>query len=545
MPTIISSSSFSVNFDLTTSPGTLVLVDTFNYGAAGIPLAGTSVLDCFTVTAPDGNVFYSNSNFANPGADIVVPSGTTNVNTINLPVLPSGAPVPGVYTIVMTTQITDGVHASYFVTTKNTINFTFVAPTISITQTVDCIGANFTSSDTTDYVVNGVAPVVVRTHDVYVPGNVASPYSSPQPIVNLTSGQFYNGLQTTTITSVCTWTFSNGSTVTATLTGTKAISVDCTYFCAIYCCLRSINSNILKYKGINDMLASQYEATFAKVMGLVELATLAYSCGKSKDVAGYVAQIQYLADCTDDCSCQDGSPSPVYGLGGGGTGVNILITSCNAGITTSSSTVGNTTTWEICLDPILLNKISGLQNTVVVAGDSSVTVTPSGPVGPIPTMTYSIVSNVVEPDLLAFKCTVDYTTVLPVVTVTYNNLQTNGTLFQAPSTITSVNYGTPTWSGLNNYFQFNNFLVTSAGPNKRYKVFATLEPKSALRTTSAQFYSRPRYFEVEILNTQSLTGQVYFRLISASGTNVGLPVTNQNLVNEKFIADIHFFLITY
>lgn len=554
MPTIISTSSFSVTFDLTTSPGTFVLTDTFDYGSAGIPLGG--VLDCFTITAPGGNVIYSNSNFANPGADIVLSGGTTNVIPLYIPVLPvfpstvpppvSGAPVPGLYTFVMTTQINDGVNPIYYVTTTKTANFTFVAPTISIVQTVDCIGANFTSTDTTNYVVDGITPLVIRNHDVVVPGNPSSPYTTPQQVLNLIAGQFYNGLQTTTITSTCTWTYPDGSFITATITGTKSIAVDCTYFCAIYCCLRSINNNIKKYKGVNDMLAAQYEAIFAKVMGLVELATLAYSCGKSNDVSGYVAQIQALADCTSDCSCQDGTPSPVYGLGGGGVPVNVQIQAClNGAITVTSTPIPNGTLWTICLDPNLVAKINGLRNTVVAAGTGISVSSANSTIAGIPTTTYTVASSVVVPNILSFKCTIEYQSVLPLVIVSQNNLQIDGTLFKAPTTITSINYGNPLWANSNNYFQFNDFLVTTAGANKRYKVFATLEPVSAVRTTAGAFYTRPRYFDVEILNTQSGTGQVYFRLVSANGSNVGRPVTNQQLIAERYTANIHFLLTTY
>lgn len=531
MPTIISSSSFSATFDLTTSPGTLVLTDTFDYGSAGIPLAGTSVLDCFTITGPGGNLFYSNGNFANPGADIVVPSGTTNVIPISLPVLPSGAPVPGTYTIVMSTQITDGVNPAYTVTTTNTINFTFVTPTISIVQTVDCIGANFTSSDATDYVVNGIAPVITRTHDVYVPGNPV-PTTSTTPILNLTSGQFYNGLQQTVLTSVCTWKFPDGSFVTATLTGSKSIAVDCTYFCAIYCCLRSINSNIKKYKGVNDILASEYEATFAKVMGLVELATLAYSCGKSNDVAGYVAQIQALADCTSDCSCQDGPPSPVYGLGGGGTGVNVVVSSCSAAITTSSVTVGNTTTWTVCLDPALVTKINGLHNTIVQAGTGISVSSASSVIAGIPTTTYTVNSTAVASNFCAFKVNIAYSAPTT-VTLAIQNAQASGSLLQAPTVATSLNYPSILWSQQSNAFKVGGFLVTST-VLPAYKVSAMLVV-SSINVKNYQL-------ALNVSSTVSTTnGEIYFNLYEALGA---ITPTNGKLITNAVNCTVHFIITT-
>jgi len=533
----ISTSSFSITFDLTGATKYFVLTDTYNYGSAGIQ--DSWVKDCFTIIAPNGNAYYANNNFATPDID----RGVTNtISTIAIPTVPlTGAPIPGVYQVIMSTQIVDPVLGTYTVTTTNSYNYTFVTPQISITQTVDCIGATFTSVDTTNYVVDGVIPTVSSVHEIYLPGNPV-PITTTNPVYTLTSGMFYNGLQQTVITSTCTWNYPDGSFITATITGSKSIAVDCTYFCAIYCCLRSINSNIKKYKGVNDMLAAEYEAIFAKVMGLVELATLAYSCGKGADVSGYVAQIQALADCTSDCACQDGAPTPVFGLGGGGTGVNVVVDSCNPSVISVTPTGTNPVNYEICFNPTLANKLLNSYNTEVVAG-ADITVTPSGPTGGV--KTFTVASNVVVPNILSFKCTIEYQSVLPLVIVSQNNLQIDGTLFKAPTTITSINYGNPLWANSNNYFQFNDFLITSAGANKRYKVFATLEPVSAVRTLAGAFYTRPRYFDVEILNTQSGTGQVYFRLVSANGSNVGRPVTNQQLIAERYTANIHFLLTTY
>lgn len=543
MPTPISTSSFSTQFNLTVSPSKFLFTDTFNYGAYGI--SNNQVKNCFTIYAPGGQVVYSNNNFNAPDIN----RGTSAVNTTNifLPLLSTGAPVPGTYVIDMTTQVSPAVGPAYYVTTRGEHKFNFVAPTICISQTVDCIGGNFTSSDITNYVVDGIVPVVVRTHEVAVPAGNPAPTvtTGTTPIVTLGSGNFYNGLQTTTITSVCTWTYPDGSVVTATLTGTKSIAVDCTYFCAIYCCLRTINSNIKKYKGVNDMLAAQYEATFAQVMGLVELATLAYSCGKSGDVSGYLNQIQNLADCTEDCSCKDGAPSPVYGLGGGGSGVTV-VTSCNPNvISVTPTTVGNTTTYEICLDEDLVTKINGLKNTVVVAGDSSVTVTPSGPVGAIPTMTYSIVSNYVEPDILSFKAKIVYDRAAPYITMTILDAQKYGSLFKLPTvlnTLTTATPGSANWNGSNARFYVNNFINTSTTPPK-FKVAMSFE----LYNNLLPLYIKP----IDIaMYTSGGVGRIDFSLLGSSAiAGSSSPVTHGSMTTQRSdvlnTIIVHFTLTTY
>lgn len=525
MPTIISSSSFQTQFNLTVSPPKFVFTDTFNYGAYGI--LNNQVKDCFTIYAPGGAVVYSNNNFAAP--DIDRGAGATNTTNIFLPLLPTGAPVPGTYIIEMTTEVDDGVNPIYYVTTTSTYNFTFVAPSISITQTVDCIGANFISSDTTDYVVQGIAPVVVRTHDVYVPGNPV-PTTGTTPVIKLGSGQFFNGLQQTVLTSICTWTFPDGSIVSATLTGSKTIAVDCTYFCAIYCCLRSINSNIKKYQGVNDMLANQYQETFAQVMGLVELATLAYSCGKSGDVAGYVHQIQQLADCTDDCSCKDGAPSPVYGLGCAGSGVTVVV-SCNPNvISVTSSTVGSTTTYEICLDPALVTKINNAYNTIVAAG-TGITVTDSGVIGGI--RTFTVNSSITQTELCAFTAVINYN-LYPLSKIVITNAQASGSLLKNTISATSLNLANPNFNTINNEFQITGFLNT-VPPGVRYKVVATpvdWKNRLAIYTMVANITS--------IANTSN--GNIKFRMANIGAAGNGI-MTNGEL--SSFTGSVHFIITTY
>jgi hypothetical protein len=521
----ITSSSFTINFNLASTPKKFVLTDTFDYVSNGIALA--DVKDCFTITAPGGSVIYNNSNFAAP--DINRSAGAVNTTTIPLPLLPNGSVVPGTYTVVMKTQITGYPN---LVTTTNTYTYNFVAPKISITQTVDCINGSFISADTTNYVVDGITPTITRNHVVYVASQPITSVSNTSATLTLGSGQFYNGIQQTVLTSTLTYVYPSGQVVTVTLTGTKSIPVDCTYFCSIYCCLRSINSNIKKYKGINDTLASEYEAVFAKVMGLVELATLAYSCGKANDVSGYVTQIQELADCDSDCACSDGAANPVYGLGGAGSGVNVAVASCNGSITVASNTVGNTTTWTICLDPALVTKINNAYNTVVSAG-SGIAVADSGIIGGVRTFT---VSNTVPAiNMLAFKLKVTYNSGLNTVTMTVLNAQTSGSGLQSPTTLTNTFAAlTP---GINNQFNVSGFL-TAPLLTSPYKVSAVMSDFSAPGKKGG-WIQNPW---LEVLNAVQVSGSgiVSFSLYD----NFNLFITNSILMYFDTTFTVHFIITT-
>lgn len=471
MPTNLLNTTFTVDFQLGSTPKQINVTDTSDYAGYGVNLS--DVQGVITVYDPSGNAWYVNQNgFSAPDIDGSVPGGLTNLYTIALPTLPDGSVTPGTYKVVMVTQITG--NTPFSITTVNTYNYTFVAPTISITQTVDCITPRFTSSDTTNYVVNGITPTIVRSHKVYYasqPINNTAPANTPTVILN--SGQFYQGLQQTVLTSTLVYDFGNGQTVSVVVTGTKTISVDCTYFCAIYCCLRSLNSNIKKYKGVNDMLASQYEAIFAQVMGLVELATLAYSCGKANDVSGYVTQIQALADCTDDCGCQDGAASPVFGLGGAGSGVNVTITSCPGqpnGITVTQSGVSPNINYELCLDPATYAKIQAQYNTVVAAG-TGISVS-SATLGS--TTTYTVSSTYTPESRVSFQCEIIYTGAT--CTVNIINSQVSGSLLQTPTTAYNVNVVplNPVYPWTNNKFSIEGFFDINVAPaTNNFKVLAT------------------------------------------------------------------------
>lgn len=519
----ISTSSFSTVFDLSLTPKQFKFTDTFDYVSNGISLSW--VKDCFTIFDPAGNPFYSNNDFNNP--DIDRNSGAINTTQIALPILPNGSVVPGTYTIIMSTQVDDGV-TSYIVTTTSTYTYTFVAPVIQVVQTVDCISPSFVSSDITNYIVDGITPVVVRDHKVYVASSPISYVQSVTPIITLGSGQFYNGLQETVLTSTCTYTYPDGHQVTIVISGNKTIAVDCTYFCAIYCCLRSINSNIKKYKGVNDMLATQYEETFAQVMGLVELATLAYSCGKQNDVNGYLVQIQELADCTTDCGCADGAPQAVTGLGGG-SGANVTIQSCSSGIAVTSSTVGANTTWTICLDPALVAKINNSYNTVVVGGNG-ISVTSTGVVNGV--NTYTVTGNVSPANLCAFKIKITYASPSS-VTLTIQNAQASGALLTIPTSAISLNYPSLLWAGSSNRFKVSGFLANPT-ITPAYKVSALLIQNFTTAKNQNYYLSVTSALSVN-------NGEIYFNLVDV--LNNIIP-TNNILIGKSYDCTIHFIITT-
>ncbi len=330
--------SFNTTFDLTTSPNpTITFTDTTNWAGQGIALA--DVNGCFNIVAPSGVTIYNNTDFTNGGCDINMVNSLDSQQTISF------TPEAGVYTITYTVYDSN---LLVYSTKINTYDYQYESPEVEIEQEVDCITPLFTSNDITEYDVDGVTPTKTEVHTIYYPNGSAGQGS---PVVGagvtLSTGTFYNGTQTTTILSDLEYTFSDGLTVIDQIEGSKEILVDCTYICAIYCCLRAAEQRMENNRGVNQVKFNLYKDEFEQIMALVQLSKLAIECGKDDDVNGYLTQIKSIANCTDDCSCGD-TPSLVTGIGGGGGGGQIYdVVSANADITVSSNTVGNTTTFTL------------------------------------------------------------------------------------------------------------------------------------------------------------------------------------------------------
>jgi hypothetical protein len=291
-----------------------------------------------------------------------------------LPLNSDGTVVRGTYIITYSVQIIDGSHSTYIVTKTNTYNNQYVAPVVTISQTADCLSPQFVSDDVTNYMSNGVNPAITRTNTLDYPFGSAG---QGTPIVTsgqtITTSTFYNGTQTTTISSILVYTFSDGLIVTDTVTGVKEFLVDCQFICSIFCCLRSLYNNRENNRGVNQVEFNKYSDLFNECMSTVELALVAIDCGKASEVDGYLTLIKNIANCTDDCSCNDGTPSLVTGLGG--SGVNVIVQSGGSPITVTSLTAGSTTTYTVTLDAAFVNKVNNSYNTVVAAG-TNITVTP-------------------------------------------------------------------------------------------------------------------------------------------------------------------------
>lgn len=354
--------SFTTKFNLTTN--LLTATDTSDWAGQGIATA--DVNGCLRVIAPSGTIIYNNTDFSNANCDIWIDNSLDSQQTISLPLV--GLLVEsGIYSILYSVYDTN---TSETYTVTNTYDYEYVAPTICIENTADCISPLFTSVDATDYDVAGITPAITRSHKLYYPpGNVDGATFLSSASATITTGTFYQGSQTTVISTSATWVFSDGLTVVDLLEGSLAEEVDCTFICSIYCCIRAYETQMLNFKGVNNIKYLEYSAVFSQIMAFAGLATLAIQCGKPDDVNGYLAQIQSLSNCTADCSCSGTTPSRVTGLGG--IVDSAVVVSGGAPIVVTPVTVGSVTTYTVSFS-------GSTYNTIVAAGTNIYTVDDSG-----------------------------------------------------------------------------------------------------------------------------------------------------------------------
>ncbi len=353
--------SFTLKFNLALTPKQFQLFDTSDWAGQGIAL--TDVNGNFKIVGPSGSTLHNNTDFDDADCDINIVSSLENQDVINLPVNGSGIVEAGDYVITYTVRNSD-TDEDYVLTTTFTYDYT--SPTLVIRQNVDCISPLFTSTDGTNYVVNGISPTLDRTHDIYYPNGSAgqgTPVEGTGTVVS--TGVFYPRDQTTEITSGLTYVFADGLIVIDEISGNQSIAVDCASICAIYCCIKAAWAKLIGLQTSNYAKFLEYQPVFNTSVATLSAALFARSCGVASDISAYLGFIQDSLKCTAACSgCAD-DMGQIMGLAG--LVNNIVVQSGDAYINVEPVTVGNTTTFTVTLSTSFINS---LYNTIVSGGDN-------------------------------------------------------------------------------------------------------------------------------------------------------------------------------
>jgi len=373
---------YEIRFDDTT-PYEIRFDDTTDYATQGVATSDVKVLiKCSTAS---GGEFYNNVNINTP--DIAPSVSLNSAITIPLPLGNNSLPLQDAYTFTFKSYVS-GVLT---VTKVKTFTLNYSRPTINISMEVDCITPLLTANDDTNYTVNLVAPTIVRDFKIHYPPSLPTADVTGTG-VTLSTSTFYTVANSSiehssSLTSTLTYDFGGGFYVADIITGSEVIKVACTGdLYDIYCCIRSQWNRYLSYEKdkSNSVQSARELAIFYQITGLANLVGLALRCTKSTHISDYVAMILKLADCDAGCSCTDGEPQLVTGLGVGGSSITVV-----AGKGVSVSLSGGA--YTVSLSTVNIAKLAATYNTVVAAGTNISSVTSNTVVsGNVTTTTYTV-----------------------------------------------------------------------------------------------------------------------------------------------------------
>jgi hypothetical protein len=302
----MATTSFTTEFQYAPSTKVFKFIDTFDYTGQSPSIAEANVNGVFTIVAPGGGVIYSNTDFSDLGCDIKVSGSRVNQLPISLPVNASDLVEKGIYTI--TYSVYNSVTLDTYIQV-NTYDNTYDAVDIDILVVVNIIGKVFSQTDETNYVVNGITPIVTIVNTLKYPTAIKG--GPPVDVVTtgqtLTTDEFYNGTQTSTITATVTYTFADGLIVSDSLYGSEETLIDGAFYCSIICGVKAFEASLC------ECSQAQYEIKskqFTLAMSYVSLVMAEINCGGGDGIDDYLTRINdIIGDC--DCGC-DGDDDDAY-----------------------------------------------------------------------------------------------------------------------------------------------------------------------------------------------------------------------------------------
>lgn len=310
-------------------------------------------------------------------ADIYVVANTSNQRRIALPTQ-NGVIKQGLYEITYT--VFDQNTNDYYVY-NTSINIDFTFPVIDLTYSVNCVTPLLSSTDATDYTIQGATASVTRSHEVAAPPNVDPTVYSGSDVTIIVPQFYAPTTYQATLTSDVVWDFGGGITISAQLTASQPIQTVCeNWICDMFCCLNNLYNQWVSLEGTNSGEAKYYFNKWQLGVLIVDMIKNAYDCGEGVVVNGLVNKFYEKTGCTQNCGCSDNSvPTLVQGLGQVGNIVYSL-SSGDSYVTVSTTTGNNSVAWTVSLSPAalaLLNAnpdIQGLTNIVVTQVGNSYTI---------------------------------------------------------------------------------------------------------------------------------------------------------------------------
>lgn len=400
-----------VSPDLTLSTGNVLNVTLPSLN--GVIYSGSYTFDytiqvvsniAFTRVSPFfNNVFSTPSDVTSiiTAGDIFVISSGPNAGTYTVT---SAAWDGSVTTLVLTQPAPDaaaGFTATFtnYYTESQTFPFTDCTPVVTLDLTSDCDCSQITSQDLSNYTINiggnYYAPTSTsRVHTVYPPvspstGNrVAGTVTSSDATIIVTPS--WTTVWTSTVQTALIYNI-DGLIVQKTVSGSARLDVECSSeLCCAFQCIKNIYDTWIDLKEKNPAKAKDWETKVIAVSMQWVIYSLATQCGRTTDAENAISVIIAITKAAGCNCCDDNSAEPAQivsicgAVSGTGSGANARVITCGNGITVTPTTVGNTTTYQICLDidilegiiqdyldtePIGLNDLNDVTLTSLGSGD--------------------------------------------------------------------------------------------------------------------------------------------------------------------------------
>lgn len=361
-------------FNITT--GEIVIEDITDY--TGVTDTVSTYLKVVLVSGGTTTVLYDNLSGSTP--DILPATSRFNVVPIDLPLDSDGNIVQGTYTVYNRSVFAGPSETES--SNSNGYEFNYTIPKACLTATVNCEAATVTSRDETEY--GPYATSTTRTHTIYPnPVNGTTPKVGTQATLIFNGGpdgEMWTGPWYQSISTAITFTLPNNALVITTIVGSRHFDVDCdSNLCEIRCCLNKVVTRFDNARKTNPKTAAEIWSTqLQPTQNYIVLYFLARDCGVSRDMVKYKGLIQEASGCTDEgCGCTKGEAilvTPV--VGGGGSGMDIIVDSPDGSITVTQETVGTTLYYHCVVAAWIQNIINNLNPVVVsTATPTYITVT--------------------------------------------------------------------------------------------------------------------------------------------------------------------------
>lgn len=498
---------------------TATLIKNFNFTYSKPTPSNTATADCVSPELSGSDTTNYLVNGVTPVDRFSVASSDAVANTFRI----TGEKV-GFFVVGETFDITGSANVN------NDLQYTITAVDYDLTNNETVVSvANVPNSEDPE-----TAILIQRRSTLYfvsVP-DVQPIYSNEKTI---STNDFYSQTQSFSFDANVYYDFGSGFSVVDSFYSHKSIDVQCdSGLCDIFCCVNAVYGEYIKYKGVNDTLANISLEKYGIITSHLTSLRTALDCGDTQAVTSLTDEIKKVAQCNSDCDCSSdqGDPIKITGLA---TPNIVVVQSGGNGINVVSNTAGNTTTYTLTLDQATVDKINSITaNTTssVVAGNSTVTVTPAADTPGVGNTQYSVsvAAGSLPTELLAFDLEIVPTGV-GTGTLTPSNYSSQN-LSNLTGTVVG-GYETTTSSDIQAFF-INTFQTAA---NATYKVFIEVVNNTGYfnpfyGTPSSTRYDISRVAPVARISVKE-SGKIEFVLLKSDNTPYTVSEFNNAFTNVK------------